>query len=67
MTSVKVIIGFALILGCVNDLSAEFYLKHLSYTRLPTTLPPKEKFQLFGGTAEEAAYDPIEEMLYVVG
>lgn len=44
-----------------------FYLKSLSYTKLPTTLPPKETFGLFGGTAEEAAYDPKTEMLYVVG
>ena len=47
-----------------------FYLKPLSYTKLPATVSATtgaETFKLFAGTAEEGAYDPIKKMLYVVG
>lgn len=58
---------FLALLCCGYGVFGGFYLKSLSYTKLPTTLPPRETFKLFGGTAEEAAYDPKTEMLYVVG
>ncbi|XP_033749729.1 mesenchyme-specific cell surface glycoprotein-like isoform X2 [Pecten maximus] len=57
-----------LILVCVfGGTLANYYLKPLSYTKLPTKVTPSETFQLFGGTAEEGAYDPKKKMLYVVG
>ncbi|XP_060073649.1 mesenchyme-specific cell surface glycoprotein-like [Ylistrum balloti] len=56
------------VLVCVFSVTlANYYLKPLSYTKLPTKSTPTETFQLFGGTAEEGAYDPVKKMLYVVG
>lgn len=46
---------------------ARYYLSPLSYTKLPYDVSDGDKYKLFGGTAEESAYDPVNNMLYVVG
>ncbi|XP_069138534.1 mesenchyme-specific cell surface glycoprotein-like [Argopecten irradians] len=64
MTSTTV----AVVLVCMfGGALANYYLKPLSYTKLPSKVTPSETFQLFGNTAEEGAYDPKNKMLYIVG
>ncbi|XP_052098081.1 mesenchyme-specific cell surface glycoprotein-like [Mytilus californianus] len=67
MATTKSVVGIVLLLCCCSGSFAGFYLKSLSYTKLPATISPTETFKMFAGTAEEAAYDPTNEMLYVVG
>ena len=43
------------------------YLEKLSHTKLPSRVSPSTQYQMFGGAAEEAAYDKQRRMLYVVG
>nr|XP_022334558.1 mesenchyme-specific cell surface glycoprotein-like [Crassostrea virginica] len=43
------------------------YLEKLSHTKLPSRISPSTQYQMFGGAAEEAAYDKQRRMLYVVG
>ncbi|XP_061172912.1 mesenchyme-specific cell surface glycoprotein-like [Saccostrea echinata] len=43
------------------------FLEKLSHTKLPSRVTPSEVYQMFGGAAEEAAYDKQRRILYVVG
>lgn len=43
------------------------YLEKMSHMKLPSKITPSVQYQMFGGAAEEAAYDKQRRMLYVVG
>lgn len=51
----------------VGPCLCEHYLQHLSYLRLPATISPQNTYKMFSGTAENAAYDHQNQILYVVG
>ena len=51
----------------VGTVSGFMFLDKVSHLKLPATVSPSESYKMFGNTAEEAAYDPIHQMLYVVG
>ncbi|KAK3601059.1 hypothetical protein CHS0354_029285 [Potamilus streckersoni] len=44
-----------------------YQLQQLSYLKLPYSLNSGGLYKLFGGTAEESAYDPKRNILYVLG
>ncbi|ESP05519.1 hypothetical protein LOTGIDRAFT_152377 [Lottia gigantea] len=53
----------------VQPVTTLYSLTRLGYLKLPSYDPVtnNEVYKLFGGTAEESAYDPNDQIIYVVG
>ncbi|KAL3866077.1 hypothetical protein ACJMK2_043416 [Sinanodonta woodiana] len=51
----------------ISPCIAVLRLQQLSYLKLPFSLTAGGQYKLFGGTAEESAYDPKHHILYVLG
>ncbi|XP_050401100.2 mesenchyme-specific cell surface glycoprotein [Patella vulgata] len=65
----KQVLGLCLLVLLVGQGTSLYLLNRLSYLRLPSydASSNDQVYKLFGGTAEESAYDANEQILYVVG
>ncbi|XP_046362458.2 mesenchyme-specific cell surface glycoprotein-like [Haliotis rufescens] len=49
--------------GCCG----RYVIRPLGYLKLPNSVTPTDTYKILSGSAEEAAYDPDDQLIYVVG
>ncbi|XP_067666156.1 mesenchyme-specific cell surface glycoprotein-like [Haliotis asinina] len=55
------------LLTLIGVCGGRYVIRPMGYLKLPYTVTPTETYKILSGSAEEAAYDPDDQFIYVVG
>ncbi|XP_046560926.1 uncharacterized protein LOC124269972 [Haliotis rubra] len=55
------------LLSLLGVCCGRYVIRPLGYLKLPNNVAPTDTYKILSGSAEEAAYDPDDQLIYVVG